>query len=135
MILQFLCVEKSYWSFMLRYDSVHCSFTSEIECKLTCSATIICAIKYILIIIFFIPNVMDFYFLRKCCIYKWFFSGSRHSSQSSSVSTKAYRNTSQSLPRTSLSGGTPSSSSTIPRSSSASGRQSSKFQCYYIQLT
>ncbi|XP_073234690.1 uncharacterized protein [Porites lutea] len=54
-------------------------------------------------------------------------TGSRHSSQSSSVSTKAYRNTSQSLPRTSLSGGTPSSSSTIPRSSSASGRQSTTY--------
>ena len=54
--------------------------------------------------------------------------GSRHSSQSGSLDPKPYRNTSQSLPRTSSStpSGAPSSSSTLQRSSSSSGRSSSK---------
>lgn len=55
-------------------------------------------------------------------------TGSQHSSQSSSVGTKTYRNTSQSLPRTSSSkpNATPSSSSTMPRSST-SGRSSTTY--------
>lgn len=56
-------------------------------------------------------------------------TGSRHSSQSSSVGPKAYGMTSQSLPRSTSSTprGTPSSSTTMPRSSSASGRQSTTY--------
>ena len=52
--------------------------------------------------------------------------GSRHSSQSSSVSAKPYGLASQSLPRSTSSTPRGSSSTTIPRTSSASGRQSSK---------
>ncbi|XP_074616097.1 uncharacterized protein LOC141875648 isoform X1 [Acropora palmata] len=56
-------------------------------------------------------------------------TGSRHSSQSGSVDSKPYHNTSQSLPRTSSStpSGAPSSSSTLQRSSSSSGRSSTTY--------